>query len=93
MGSGESRSNVSLVVRDSHKTMSTDHNISSERRAKTELTQGPAYQPNALQLGQTGSLLPTHGAFIWNNTDPLSRYKAVTQCQQEKHARLSYDLL
>ena len=42
----------------SHKTVSTDHNIFwRERRAEADTKQGPsAYQPNALPLGQTGSL-------------------------------------
>ena len=40
----------------SHKTVSTDHNFSRERRADSN--RGPsAYQPNALPLGQTGCLL------------------------------------
>ena len=41
----------------SHKTVSTDHNFWRERRAKADSNRGPsAYQPNALPLGQTGSL-------------------------------------
>ena len=41
----------------SHKTVSTDHNLSSERRAEADSNRGPsAYQPTALPLGQTGSL-------------------------------------
>ena len=41
----------------SHKTMSTDHNFWRERRAESDSNRGPsAYQPNALPLGQTGSL-------------------------------------
>ena len=41
----------------SHKTVSTDHNLRRERRAKADLNQGPsAYQPNSLPLGQTSSL-------------------------------------
>ena len=40
----------------SHKTVSTDHNLWSERRAEADLNRGPsAYQPTALPLGQTGS--------------------------------------
>ena len=48
--------NVSLItVRDSHKTVSTDH-FSRERTAEAELSPGlSAYQPTALPLGQTGS--------------------------------------
>ena len=38
----------------SRKAVSTDHNFWSERRAETDLNQGPSvYQPNALPLGQT----------------------------------------
>ena len=41
----------------SHKTVSTDHNFWRERRADADSNRGPsAYQPNALPLGQTGSL-------------------------------------
>ena len=41
----------------SHKTVSTDHNFWRERRAEADSNQSPsAYQPNALLLGQTGSL-------------------------------------
>ena len=41
----------------SHKTVSTDHNFRGERRAEADSNRGPsAYQPNALPLGQTGSL-------------------------------------
>ena len=43
----------------SHKTVSTDHNVWRERRAKADSNRGPsAYQPNALSLGQTGSRSP-----------------------------------
>ena len=41
----------------SHKTVSTDYNFRRERRAEADSNRGPsAYQPNALPLGQTGSL-------------------------------------
>ena len=41
----------------SHKTVSTDHKLRSERRAEADSNRGPsAYQPTALPLGQTGSL-------------------------------------
>ena len=40
----------------SHKTVSTDHHLWSERRAEADSNRGPsAYQPNALPLGQTGT--------------------------------------
>ena len=58
MGSEESHFNVSLIVRDSHKTVSTNHNSWREGTAEAESNRGPsAYQPNALPLGQTGSQL------------------------------------
>ena len=70
MGSDESHFNVSLIVRDSHKTVSTDHTFLSNRRAKADSNQGPsAYQPNnALLLGQTSSLFSPKERlylFIW----------------------------
>ena len=41
----------------SHKTVSIDYNFWRERRAEANSNRGPsAYQPNALPLGQTGSL-------------------------------------
>ena len=42
----------------SHKTVSTNHNLfEEERRAEAVSNRGPStYQPNALPLGQTGSL-------------------------------------
>ena len=41
----------------SHKTVSTDYNFWRERRAEAVSNRCPsAYQPNALPLGQTGSL-------------------------------------
>ena len=40
----------------SHRTVSTDHNFGSERRAEADSNRGPsAYQPTPLPLGQTGS--------------------------------------
>ena len=38
-----------------HKTVSTNHNFWRERTAEAVSNRGPAYQPNALPLGQTGS--------------------------------------
>ena len=50
--------------RKSHKTVSTDHNFRRERRAQAISNRGPSvYQPNALPLGQTGSLAPTDICF------------------------------
>ena len=43
---------------ESHKTVSTDHNFWSERRAEADSNRDPSvYQPNALPLRQTGLLL------------------------------------
>ena len=54
MGSDESHFNASLIVRDSHKIVSTD-NFWRERRAEADSNRGPsAYQPNVLPLAQTG---------------------------------------
>ena len=60
MGSDESRFNVSVGSDgQSHKTASTNHNLFEEKgepkRYRTEVL--PLDQPNALPLGQTGSLL------------------------------------
>ena len=42
----------------SHKTVSTDHNFGSERRAEADSNRGPsAYQPTALPPGQTAHTL------------------------------------
>ena len=61
VGRNKSHFNVSVGSDgQSHKTVPTDHNFWRERRAKADLNQGPsAYQPNALPLGQTGSLINT----------------------------------
>ena len=43
----------------SRKTVSTDHTFWRERRAEGDSNRSPSiYHPNALPLGQTGSLLP-----------------------------------
>ena len=57
MGSDESHSNVSLIVWNKVKRLSTNHNLFfKKRRAEKVLNRGPsAYQPYALPLGQTGS--------------------------------------
>ena len=57
MGSDESHFNVSVGSDgQSHKTVSTNHNLSEEKGEPTVSNRGPsAYQPNALPLGQTGS--------------------------------------
>ena len=57
----ESHFNVSVGSDgQSHKTVSTNHNLSEEKgepkRNRTEVLLS-AYQPNALPLGQTGSLV------------------------------------
>ena len=57
LGSDESHFNVSVGNdRQSHKSVSTNHNFCRERRAGAVSNRGPtAYQPTALPLGQTGS--------------------------------------
>ena len=60
MGSDESHLNVSVGSDEqSHRIVSTNHNLFEEKgepkRYRTEVLPG-AYQPNALPLGQTGSL-------------------------------------
>ena len=66
MRSDESHFNVSVGSdRQSHRTMSTNHNLFEEKRAEAVSNRCPsAYQPNALPLGQTGSQGRTrkHGA-------------------------------
>ena len=60
MDSDESHFNVSVGSDgQSHKTVSTNHNLFwRERRAEAVSNRGPsACQPNALPLGQTGSLV------------------------------------
>ena len=50
----------------SHKTVSTDHKISKERRVEADSNRGPsAYQPNALPLSQTGSQWGRGGGVLW----------------------------
>ena len=67
MGSDKSHFNVSLIVREkvTNKTVSTDHNFWRELRTDVYSNWGPsAYQPSALPLGQTSSLL-TVTRFYW----------------------------
>ena len=53
MGSDESRFNVSVGSDgQSHKTVSANHNLFEEKGGPS------AYQPTALALGQTDSLIP-----------------------------------
>ena len=56
MGSDESHFNVSLIVRDKVTRQCPHTTTFEERRAEAESNRGPAYQPNAVPLGQTGSL-------------------------------------
>ena len=60
IGSDESHFNISVGSDgQSHKTVSTNHNLFEEKGESFEevSNRGPsAYQPNALLLGQTGSL-------------------------------------
>ena len=62
MGSDESNFNVSVGSDgQSHKTVSTNHHLFEEKgRAEAVSNRGlSAYQPYALPLGQTGSLIFT----------------------------------
>ena len=66
MGSDESHFNVSLIVRDKVTKPSTNHNFWRERRVEAVSNRGPSiYQPNALQLGQTGSLGQRTDRYRW----------------------------
>ena len=63
----------------SHKTVSTDHNFSRERRAETVSNRGPpAYQSNALPLGQTGS--PKYCLFVYRFYMVLFSALEQTRC-------------
>ena len=56
--------------RQSHKTLSVNHNLWGERRDKVESNWGPsAYQPSALPLGQTSSHYP-----LTLRKSPLEQY-------------------
>ena len=56
----------------SHKTVSTDHNFWSERRAEADSNWGPsAYQPNALPPGPTGSQCHTESASCFKEGDEV----------------------
>ena len=67
MGSNESHFNVSLIVKGT-KSQDSVHKpqlFLRERRAEAESSRGPsAYQPNALPLGQTGSLRTMAALFL-----------------------------
>ena len=53
----------------SHKTVSTDHNVWRERKAEADSNRGPsAYQPNVLPLGQTVSQMPNESQAGFNFT-------------------------
>ena len=58
MGSDESHFKRFInCEKQSHKTMSTDHKFEEKGEPEVDSNQGSsAYQPNALPLGQTGSL-------------------------------------
>ena len=85
MGSDKNHFNVSLIVRDSHKAVSTDHNFWRERRAEAGSKQGPsAYQPNALLLGQTWVPVP-HGRLVEDARTHANTL--LTLCDVEQEAR------
>ena len=74
-----------------HKTVSTDHRLWSERRAKSDSNRGPsAYQPNALPLDQTGSRYQgrTHWMFIRARFDAMLLSKIVPTARMEVCAEL-----
>ena len=57
MGSDENRFNALTLMKAFHKTVSVNHNLWREGKAEAESNRSPsAYQPNALPLGQAGSL-------------------------------------
>ena len=61
--------------------MFTDHNFWRERRAEADSNQGPsAYQPNALPLGQTGSLhlIREFASDIMTDTEEIPLGKEAT---------------
>ena len=68
MGSDESHFNVSVGSDGQrHRTVSTNHNLFEEKgepkRYRTEVL--PLIQPNALPLGQTGSLHNQQNVFVF----------------------------
>ena len=69
----------------SHKTVSTDHNFWSERRAEADSNWCPsAYQPNALPLGQTGSPITSHGIYlIYTQSDGLDLVSRSLTCRKQ----------
>ena len=56
MGSDESHFNVSSIERDKVTRQCPQTTTFEGRTAEAESNRSPAYQPNALPLGQTGSL-------------------------------------
>ena len=66
--------------------MSTDHNFWRERRAEADSNQGPStYQPNALQLGQTG----------WHHANNINDSCIALYPMKElwAHGAVQYDIL
>ena len=67
----------------SRKTVSTDHNLWSERKVKADSNRSPsAYQPTALPLGQTGSCMTNN-----NNGFFLKPNYAGQSAEEYKHNR------
>ena len=78
----------------SHRTVSTDHNFWRERRTEADSNRGPsAYQPNALPLGQTGSL-SLSPCFSWNSVNNNNNITLVwsptPECDQVWSSPLLY---
>jgi len=90
MGTDESHLNVSLIVRDSHKTVSTNHKFWRERRTEAVSNRGPsAYQPTDLPLGQTGSRrrllrrqfhFSTHRDGQWHGSEHVYKQATARHC-------------
>ena len=78
LGSDESHVNVLLTVRD------TDHNFQRVRRTEEESNQGPAYQPNALPLGQMGSLLERKKELFQRIAHEAAETWFVHECSLQK---------
>ena len=83
MGSDESHFNVSVgSVGQSHGTVSTNHNLFEEKgEPKRVSNRGPsAYHPNALPLGQTGSLMAVKLREVIMGVADYSAFDVLFRC-------------
>ena len=73
----------------SHKSVSTDHNFWRERRAEADSNRGPsAYQPNALPLGQAGSLIALYRtAHFYTQTSSSSVTESLSYISSSSDTR------